>query len=521
MADSFFDMRAKLIRPARAARPPQPTGDPLTVSAVTKLVESAVRRGMPPAVLVRGEVSNFNFNRASGHAYFALKDSGALLNCVMFASEFSQLKFQPEHGMELIAGGAIKVFAGQGKYQLYVNTLQPVGHGALELAFRQLRDKLAAEGLFAASRKKPLPAYPMRIAMVSSREAAALADMLKVLARFPWITLGLFHAAVQGEGSGAALATAIELLGRVGPSMGYDLILLARGGGSLEDLWGFNDERLARAIANSMLPVITGIGHEVDVSIADLVADHHAHTPTEAATVAVRQWIAAPDSLNAMRDRLHRCARTTITDARHRLTAIQRNDIFRRPTDRLNDLRQRLDHHEQSLLLLLHQRLRAFDRRLRHTSDRLERNAPAQQLWHRRQQLQRIHDRLFVAIQKQQRRRLDRLIANEHRLAIRGPHSMLDRQQQQLNTIVLRLERAQKVSHKQSHQLLDSLGARLESLSPNSVLRRGYSMTRLKKSGQIVRSPQQVSPGTHLLTRVTDGEIESIAEDPRQPRLFE
>ena len=566
MADSFFDMREKLARPARAPAVADPASAPLTVSAVTKLVDSAVRRGMPPALLVRGEVSNFSFNRASGHAYFTLKDGGACLNSVMFASEFSRLKFRPTDGMELIAGGSVRVFAAQGKYQLYVNSLQPVGHGALELAFRQLREKLERERLFAAERKRILPAYPRRVAVITSREAAGFADMRKVFDRFPWITVGLFHVPVQGETSGPALAAAVELIGRIGITRGYDLIVLGRGGGSLEDLWGFNHEGLARAIAGSLLPVVTGIGHEVDVSIADLVADHHAHTPTEAGSVAVRGWTAAPAVLDALLDRLHRSARSAVAEARHQLVAIERHDIFRRPTDRLQDLRQQLDHHERSLLLGIHRQLQRTERRLLQLHERLERNAPAQQVAQRLQRVQQFDDRLQRAMARLVRRKTDRLATIEKRLEARSPGVVIQLLQQRLTTatdrlsrgtaVLLRqhrqqlvalnirieasnpqrsikmiqqridvatrrLDRAHANQMRQRQQQLDAIAGRLEALSPHAVLRRGYSMTTIKKSGAIVRDASQVTPGVRLVTRVAAGEFESIVEDPKQPKLFE
>ena len=269
-------MREKLAGKRRsAAAPSAPGKEPMTVTELTRLIDAAIRAGVPASVTVKGETSNFSFNRASGHAYFTLKDSTACLDCVMFRSDFANVKFQVADGMELLASGNVKVYAAKGKHQLYVNRLEPVGRGALELALAQLRAKLEKEGLFAAKRKREIPRYPARIVIVTSRETAALADMLKVLRRIPALRLMLFHVPVQGEGSGKQIAEGIGFLNRrIGDVGGADLILLGRGGGSLEDLWGFNEEVLARAIAASRIPIVTGIGHEVDVSIADLVADH-------------------------------------------------------------------------------------------------------------------------------------------------------------------------------------------------------------------------------------------------------
>ena len=263
--NSFFDMREKLTAPARASA----SIEPLSVTQVTRLIDTAIKSNVPAVVAVRGEVSNFNLNRASGHAYFTLKDPTATINCVMFRGEFSRVKFQPTDGMELLATGGVRVYAAQGRDQLYVNQLQPLGKGALELALAQLREKLSAEGLFEPTRKQPIPRFPSRIVLITSRETAALQDMLKVLWRVPPLALMLFHVPVQGEGAGKQIATAIELINRRAADVrGVDLILLGRGGGSLEDLWAFNEEILARAIAASKIPIITGIGHETDVSIS-------------------------------------------------------------------------------------------------------------------------------------------------------------------------------------------------------------------------------------------------------------
>ncbi len=296
---NFFQFREELLAKGKTARPAA-DANPTTpaVSQLTSTIERAIKSGVPASVLVRGEVSNLSLHRASGHLYFTLKDANACLDCVMFKSDAQRLKFEPTDGSEMLAGGRIGVYAQRGRYQLYVNTLSPLGKGALELAFQQLRAKLEAEGLFVAERKQLLPIYPRRILMLTSRQTAALQDMLKVLRRYPYLQLMLFHVPAQGDGSAELIADAIRFLNqkskRIAPA---DVIVLARGGGSLEDLWEFNEECVARAIFASRIPVVTGIGHEVDVSIADLVADYHAHTPTEAAQVIVAEWNSARQAI--------------------------------------------------------------------------------------------------------------------------------------------------------------------------------------------------------------------------------
>ena len=283
-----------------------------TVTQLTAAIEKAIKTGVPASITVRGEVSNVSDRQASGHLYFTMKDSGASINCVMWRDNAARLQFRLEDGLEIIATGRVTVYAPQGRYQLTVQQILPAGRGALELAFRQLQARLSAEGLFDADRKKTIPQYPTRIVLLTSRATAALQDMLKVLRRFPWLKLMVYHVPVQGDGSAAKIAAAIDHLSRHAADIGgVDVILLARGGGSLEDLWSFNEEIVARAIAASRIPVITGIGHEVDCSISDLVADYHAHTPTEAAQVVSQHWKRAADSLSQAQTRLRNIVRQT------------------------------------------------------------------------------------------------------------------------------------------------------------------------------------------------------------------
>ncbi len=340
MTADFFQFRQQLFRPQPPApAPSKQKADPaaaMTVSQVTEKIRQILSSNLPPTLQVRGEVSNFNRNKSSGHLYFTLKDPDACLDCVMFRSEAARLKFEPENGIELLATGRIGIFPARGRHQLYVSDLRPLGQGALELAFQQVKAKLEAEGLFEPARKKQIPRYPRRIILVTSQEAAALADILKVLRRFPWLKLMLYPVPVQGDGAGLRIAAVLKHLNATIDQVGGgDVILLGRGGGSLEDLWAFNEEAVARAVAASRIPVVTGIGHEVDVSIADLVADHHAHTPTEAAQVITAHWKQAADLLSTSTHRITRGLRVTLTHARQRLEMIEQGLVeARRARDR-------------------------------------------------------------------------------------------------------------------------------------------------------------------------------------------
>ena len=329
---NFFEFQEKLSQKGRKPADDRTNRAVLTVSQLTARIERALKDQLPGSFLVRGEVSNFKHHGGSGHLYFTLKDNDACVDCVMFKSDAASLRFAPQDGIEIVATGRIAVYAQRGRYQLYIARLEPVGQGALELAFRQLCAKLQAEGLFDPARKKPLPPYPRRIALVTSTQTAAIQDMLKVLSRFPFLQLMIYHVPVQGEGAAAKIAEALRDINRGHSDIGgIDLILLSRGGGSLEDLWAFNEEIVARAVAASSIPIITGVGHEIDVSVADLVADYHAHTPTEAAQVSVANWRTAPDALEATGIRLRREIRTLLQEARQRLAQVQRHEVFPPP----------------------------------------------------------------------------------------------------------------------------------------------------------------------------------------------
>ncbi|MDQ3440136.1 MAG: exodeoxyribonuclease VII large subunit [Planctomycetota bacterium] len=507
MSTNFFEFREKLT--TRRAEPPAPAPmeaapgslqpAPLSVTQLTAQIERAIRAGVPGTVLVKGEVSNFKPHRGSGHLYFTLKDASSCLSCVMWKSDAERVKFDVRDGMELLATGRVSIYASQGKYQLYVTRLQPLGQGALELAFKQLHARLKAEGLFAPERKKPLPLYPSRIALVTSRATAALQDMLKVFERFPWVLLCLVNVPVQGDGAAEKIADALMRISRPGARCGnVDMILLARGGGSLEDLWEFNEEIVARAIAASRIPVITGIGHEVDTSIADLVADYHAHTPTEAAQVAVMHWRKAGGDVGSHAARLHRAMRGVVQDAGRRLKMIERHEAFRRPRDRVNQLRQLLDDRQRALQLAADGLLQSLRRRIA-TSEQGLASAGNERLRRDRERLAR----LMSELSEQHPRHAAGLAA--------ARVASLDLQ---LRTVVSNCLQRQTLK-------VDLLARHLTAVGPEQVLRRGYSITTLKKGGKVVRSIDQVKPGDRLVTRLSDGEVESTAEDKNQPGLFE
>jgi exodeoxyribonuclease VII large subunit len=513
--------------PATTSKGDHPPSGPrgpeaLSVSQLTHLIDEILKSVLPPVVVVKGEVSNFKRNAASGHLYFTLKDEEACIDCVMWRSDAARLKFDVSDGLELLADGRVAVYAQRGRYQLYVDTLQPLGQGALELAFKQLRAKLEREGLFLPERKKPLPPYPTRIVIVTGAQTAALQDVLKVLRRFPWLRLFVYAVPVQGEGAGQRIAEALAHLNRsVGSVGGADLVLLARGGGSLEDLWAFNEEAVARAIAASKLPVVTGIGHEVDTSIADLVADYFAHTPTEAAQVVTRNWRTAPAAVDAAGTRLGRALRNLVSDARHRLNAVERHEAFRRPLDRVRTLQQHVDHRARTLGHLMAASMRAAQWRVGELATRLEQFGPTFVVSRFRTQLADAQQRLMRGANRRLLRSTERVAALDAVLVRNDPRHRIGVLRERLRTTGCRLDCAMEVLQDKREQRVEALARFLHAVGPEQVLRRGYSITSRKKDGAILKSAAQVRAGDRLVTRFAEGQVESTADDPRQPRLFE
>jgi exodeoxyribonuclease VII large subunit len=314
--------------------------DILTVGELTARIAATLEDGFPRVAVV-GEISNLR-RPASGHLYLTLKDRDASLGAVIWRSAARRIRFEPEDGQEVVARGRIAVYAPQGKYQIVIDGLQPVGVGALELAFQQLRQRLAEEGLFEPERKRPLPFLPERIALVTSPSGAAVRDMLSVIRRrFPPARVLVVPVPVQGEGAAESIAAALEELGA--DPRGCDVVIVGRGGGSLEDLWAFNEEVLARAIAACPIPVISAVGHETDVSISDLVADRRALTPTEAGEIVVPEVDRLLDDLDGRAGRLVRAISAEVGGARERVAVLGRRLAAHRPRRVLEERAQRLD----------------------------------------------------------------------------------------------------------------------------------------------------------------------------------
>ena len=324
-------------------------------------------------ICVRGELSNYK-RYPSGHHYFTLKDEGGALRCVMFRGMAAGLRFRPENGMKVIAFGRIGVFPRDGAYQLYVSDLTAEGVGDLHVAFEQLKAKLYAEGLFDPARKKPLPPYPKTIAVVTSSAGAAVHDMLRILrARWPLTEVKLLGVRVQGAEAPEEIVGALNYANRHKVA---DLIITGRGGGSIEDLWAFNDERVARAIYESEIPVISAVGHEPDVTIADFAADVRAATPSNAAELAVPDRQEVKRRLDVLRERIARSERKRLEEQRERFDRLARSRALRDPMAFIDDKRQLLDYTRKDLASLAQDQMAQREQRFTALAAKLDALSP-------------------------------------------------------------------------------------------------------------------------------------------------
>jgi exodeoxyribonuclease VII large subunit len=337
----------------------------LAISELNELIKGTLESRLD-ALWVQGEISNFRV-APSGHLYFTLKDDKSQICAVMFRRQGARLRFRPENGMAVLCFGRVSLYSSRGDLQLYVDQLEPQGQGALYLAFEQLKSKLAAEGLFAPERKKVLPLLPTSIGIVTSDRGAALHDMLRILwDRYADRRVVIRPVKVQGEGAAREIAEAIADLNRLGA---VDVMIVGRGGGSLEDLWAFNEEEVARAIHASAVPVISAVGHEIDFTIADFVADHRAPTPTAAAEMVVPRKADLLEQVRALDDQLMRDMELAGEMLKETVYGLARR--LADPTRKLRENQQRLDEMSVDLLRRFHDRLRQFKDRLAQSAGRL------------------------------------------------------------------------------------------------------------------------------------------------------
>jgi exodeoxyribonuclease VII large subunit len=411
---------------------------------------------------VEGEVSNFR-TASSGILYFTLKDETAQLRCVCFRQQARYLKFRPEDGLLVTARGKISVYEARGEYQLAVEFLEPRGLGALQLAFDQLKRRLAAEGLFDAARKKPLPRLPRRIGIITSPSGAAIQDMIRILRRrHENLHLLIYPVRVQGEGAAEEIIEGLRFFHRALPQeMAVDVIIVGRGGGSIEDLWAFNEEKLARAIAASTIPVISAVGHETDFTIADFVADLRAPTPSAAAELVIETQERLAEQIQTLEDDLRKVIRYSLLRRRQQLTEVVAHRGFQTLRILLAQAGQRSDELADSLVEAARETLRRARRR-----------------WEQPQAFLTHFD--LRARQERERLRLNRLTT-----ALIHP---------------VRLLLAQK------RGLMESLRAELEQLNPTAILERGYAIA-FDASGKILKDAGQAAPGDDITLRLARGRL--------------
>jgi len=484
---------------------------PLTISQANTLLAHALAAALPAVFFVQGEISNFRtYDR--GHAFFTLKDAGAELPCILWKDALARLKFKPKDGLAVIARGAVRLYEPQGRIQLYVETMWPQGAGALELAFRQLCEKLRQEGLFEAGRKRAIPRLPRHVAVVTSRTGDVLHDVLTTAwRRFPGLRVSLYPVRVQGEQAAPDIIRAIERLNAYGEQLAaweskiesgggrkskIDLILLVRGGGSLEDLWAFNDEALARAIVASRIPIATGIGHEPDTTIADLVGDLRGPTPTGVTELMVPDVRALSAELQNRAALLTRDVRRTVTLWRTGVerTAVQLTAVMR---EAVRERRQRVEQHARQVA-------------------GIEPRHAIAQGWRRVEEGQR---RLVQAACEQLRTRMADLTGIAHRLERSSPLGRMGRLRDRVGHLEGRLRAALAGRLAGARQRLEAGARQLRGVSPEAVLERGFSITK-DKDGIIVRKAEQVRRGDLITTRLFEGEITSTVGKPKQGTLF-
>ncbi|HYM43889.1 MAG TPA: exodeoxyribonuclease VII large subunit [Steroidobacteraceae bacterium] len=409
------------VRPE--GQPDAPVRDVYSVTRLNREVRVVLERALS-VIWVEGELSNLS-QPGSGHWYFTLKDREAQLRCVMYRNRNALLGFTPRPGAQLLLRGRISVFEPRGEYQLIAEYLEEAGIGALQRQFERLKARLAAEGLFASERKRTLPRFPRRIGVITSPAGAALHDILKILARrFPAAAVLIYPAVVQGAAAAPALIAALET---AGARAECDVLILARGGGSLEDLWAFNDERLARAIAASALPVVSGVGHEIDFTIADFVADARAPTPSAAAELVVPDRAAFLQALARTAQRLDFCMRRELQALAARLGGTRRRLELSHPGVRLLQQAQRLDELSLRLAAAMRAGLQRDRLRVAHGGERLMRCSPGQLLRAQGERHERLRARLDQAAKEQVTRAAHRLALAQRALNSVSPLATLAR----------------------------------------------------------------------------------------------
>ena len=471
MSRPLFDPSKMAAQPREPEAPPPKAEAPLRVRELAAMVDGAIRRGVASPLRVVGEVSGL---RERTHLYFDLKDGEAVIACVLFANVVRKHRIALRDGLEVVITGSLEFYAKAGKLSLIGTNAQPVGAGALDLAFKQLCEELRALGWFDEFRKRPLPTFPRRVAVITSRSSAALQDVLDTMRRrCPAVEVALVDARVQGEGAAAELRSKLLGLSLQHGVLGIDAVIITRGGGSAEDLWAFNDRGLAEAILKCPVPVVAAIGHETDTTIAELVADVRAATPTQAAMRLTPDATTLLEQVDVGATRLRGALLRRTADASRSLDALARRRPLASPHTITADAGAALERSADRLADRVRQRVHHASLRLERVASRLESHKPA---------------------------------------------AALARRAQRFDDLAQRLQRAMSRRLEGERGRLDACERQLRAVGPQAVLARGYSYTTLA-DGRLVRSASAVSPGDELVTALADGRVRStVAGESRSSR---
>lgn len=474
-----------------------------TVSQVNSLIKEVLENNLPARLTITGEITNWSI-AGSGHAYFGLKDENALLPSVCWRSSLSKIKFQPENGLAVIAKGHIEVYSPHGKYQFYADSMQPAGIGALHLAFEQMVKKLREQGLFDDAHKKPLPVYPERIGILTSESGAAVHDIQdSIHNRWPPAKLFLYPVPVQGEGAAGQIAAAIRDVNRRNKNLKLDILIVGRGGGSLEDLWAFNEEVVAKAIFDSKIPVISAVGHEVDTTIADLVADARASTPTKAGVVAVPDMQEVLENMDNLKERLKSQLKFTVHSSQ------QQSDEL---CFRLESSVKHLLANTRNILYVIAEQIRQIEPHRLLAAKSLDLNNLQNQanaalkaiINNSKMKLMGVEKQLPETMKEMLIERQQRLTVNFQKVVRIKPHQVIGRKMVELSNLRNRANVGVGVILNKQRMRLTAQTNRLDALNPKSILKRGYSITTNKKTGSLIRRLEDVQIGNQLRTELAD-----------------
>jgi exodeoxyribonuclease VII large subunit len=452
-----------------------------SITQITRLIKGAILDQFPGTVTIKGEISNFKAHY-NGHVYLALKDAGATIPAVIWKGTASKLKITPADGMQVTATGNIDLYEAHGKYQFIIRTINDSGTGALEMAYKALLEKLKSEGLFKTQYKKPIPPIPETIAIVSSASGAAIEDIKNTLnRRFPIVKQWLYTVAVQGKTAGDQIANAIRNINTQMESLGHvDLIIIARGGGSIEDLWAFNEEVVARAIFESTIPIICGVGHETDTTIADFVADFRAPTPTAAAEIAVPDINDITASVNDAYARLTNTIGRQLVTLKQQLNSIASRPCFNRPLDTVNYKLQTVDQKESQLTKSVSEIINQSKQSVFRCEKIIDKIEPRRHIVTKQNALNNLTNTLTTILKNQ-----------------------MVSQQFKVREVAIKLSANKPDTTTAKHQL-HQVAKRLENLNPKAVLNRGYSITRNKQDHNIITDTTSLQDGAIIVTELAN-----------------